>query len=248
MKYAKFDYFNYDAVSFTFDNLNAIVVKPSVKPNGKFVLKTEYFDAFPDTQNEFLNRGYHLVFNQNYNGWATEKDIARKGEFVNFIAKEFNLSRRCIPIGMSCGGLYACKFAVMFPNLIDVLYLDAPVMNLLSCPCDLGIAKSNIFESFYNATGLTKSQMLSYRDNPIDKMDVLLKNDIPIVMVAGGSDIIVPYEENGEILENFYTRNGGRIKVFIKSECGHHPHGLEDYERVVDQIEKFSEENAKSSI
>ncbi|MBQ3235306.1 MAG: hypothetical protein IJA97_04000 [Clostridia bacterium] len=243
MELKKFDYFNYEAYTFEFDGLSAIIVKPSVKPNGKWVLKTEYFDAFPDTQNEFLDRGYYLLFNQNYNGWATDRDLVRKGAFIEFVSREFNLENKCIPIGMSCGGLYACKLTAKFPYLIDVLYLDAPVMNLLSCPCDLGVAKSNIFDSFFNATGKTKSEMLSYRDNPIDTMDVLLKNDIPVVLVAGGSDVIVPYEENGAIFEKFYKENGGRIKVYIKPECNHHPHGLEDYKKVVDDVEAYSKEN-----
>ena len=86
---------------------------------------------------------------------------------------------------MSCGGLYACLVAAMFPELISALYIDAPVMNLLSCPCDLGVAQSNLFEDFYSARKITKSELLSYRGNPIDKMDILLKNDIPVVMVAG---------------------------------------------------------------
>ena len=243
MELKKFDYFNYEAYQFEFDGLNAIIVKPSVKSNGKWVLKTEYFDAFPDTQNEFLDRGYHLCYNQNYNGWATDIDLDRKAKFISFISKEFGLENKCIPIGMSSGGLYASKLTAKYPELIDVLYIDAPVMNLLSCPCDLGVAKSNIFDSFFNATHLTKSQMLSYRDNPIDKMDILLKNDIPVVMVAGDSDVIVPYEENGAILEKYYSENGGRIKVYIKPGCNHHPHGLQDYKTVVDAVEYYSNEN-----
>lgn len=243
MQYEKFDYFNYEAYKFQFDGLNAIVVKPNVKPNGKWVYKTEYFTAFPDTQNEFLDRGYHLLYNENFTRWAPDSDLKRKGEFIKFVSKEFGLSKKCIPIGMSCGGLYACKTAAMFPELIDVLYIDAPVMNLLSCPCDLGVGNSQLFDEYYRVMKISKSELLSYRENPIDKMDILLKNDIPVVMVAGGSDVIVPYEENGAILERFYKENGGRIKVYIKPECGHHPHGLEDYKKVVDDVELFSKEN-----
>ncbi len=245
MKLKEFNYFDYEAYTFDFDGLDAIIVKPKVKPNGKWVLKTEYFDAFPDTQNEFLNRGYHLLYNKNFNAWATDRDLIRKGKFIEFVSSEFGLENKCIPIGMSCGGLYAVKLTAMFPNLIDVLYIDAPVMNLLSCPCDLGVAKSNIFDSFYSATSLSKSQMLSYRDNPIDKMDILLKNDIPIVLVAGDSDVIVPYEENGALLEKYYKENGGRIKVYIKKGCNHHPHGLEDYKKVVEDVECYVNENVK---
>ena len=245
MKLEKFEYFNYEAYQFDFDGSRAIIVKPNVKPNGKWVYKTEYFTAFPDTQNEFLDRGYHLCYNANITRWAPDSDLIRKGKFMEFVSKEFGLSKKCIPIGMSCGGLYACKTAAMFPDFIDVLYIDAPVMNLLSCPCDLGVAKSNLFDEYYRVMKVSKSELLSYRENPIDKMDILLNNNIPVVMVAGGKDTIVPYEENGAILEKYYKENGGRIKVYIKPECGHHPHGLEDYKMIVDEIEKFSKENLK---
>ncbi|MBE5743663.1 MAG: alpha/beta hydrolase [Clostridiales bacterium] len=241
----KFDYFGFEAYNFKFDGLNAKIIKPNVKPNGKWVYKTEYFTAFPETQNEFLNRGYHLAYNENFTRWAPDSDLVRKGEFIKYISKEFGLSEKCIPIGMSCGGLYACKTAAMFPELIDVLYLDAPVMNLLSCPCDSGVGSSGLFDEYYRVMKISKSELLSYRDNPIDKMDILLKNDIPVVLVAGGSDVVVPYEENGAILEKYYKENGGRISVHIKPECGHHPHGLDDVKLIVDEIEKFSSENVK---
>jgi len=133
----KFDYFGFEAYNFKFDGLNAKIIKPNVKPNGKWVYKTEYFTAFPETQNEFLNRGYHLAYNENFTRWAPDSDLVRKGEFIKYISKEFGLSEKCIPIGMSCGGLYACKTAAMFPELIDVLYLDAPVIRLGAKQCPL---------------------------------------------------------------------------------------------------------------
>ncbi len=243
MELTKYEYFNYEAYKFEFEGLDAIIVKPNVKPNGKWVYKTEYFTAFPDTQNEFLERGYHLCYNKNFTRWAPDSDLERKGRFIKLISSEFGLSEKCIPIGMSCGGLYACKVAAKYPELIDVLYIDAPVMNLLSCPCDLGIGSSNLFDEYYRVMKTTKSELLSYRDNPIDKMDILLKNDIPVVLVAGGSDTVVPFEENGALLEKYYKENGGRIKVYIKPECGHHPHGLEDFKKVVDDVENYSREN-----
>ena len=49
----------------------------------------------------------------------------------------------------------------------------------------------------------------------------------------------IPEENNRK------KENGGRIKVYIKPECGHHPHGLENYKMVVDEIEKYSKENLK---
>ncbi|MBO7214585.1 MAG: alpha/beta hydrolase [Clostridia bacterium] len=239
MQYEKFEYFNYEAYKFEFDGLKAIVVKPNVKPNGKWVYKTEYFTAFPDTQNEFLDRGYHLCYNENFTRWAPDSDLERKGRFIKFISKEFGLSEKCIPIGMSCGGMYAVKTAAKFPELIEAMYIDAPVMNLLSCPCDLGVAKSGFINEFLKAVNKTMAEVISYRMHPIDVMHVLVEKDIPIVMVAGDSDTVVPYEENGALLEKLYTEKGGRLIVHIKKGADHHPHGLDDPNIIVNEIESF---------
>lgn len=146
---------------------------------------------------------------------------------------------------MSCGGLIATTLAEAHPELIDVLYIDAPVLNLLSCPCGMGVANDLIYPEFSRVTGYNKSTILSYRDHPIDKMHVLLGHDIPIVMVSGDADTVVPYEENGAILEDYYRRHGGRIRVWMKPGGDHHPHGLLGREsEVVDAIDAFFKENA----
>ena len=57
-------------------------------------------------------------------------------------------------------------------------------------------------------------------------------------MVYGDSDPVVPYDENGKYLEEFYRANGGDIVTICKPGCAHHPHGLEDQTPLVDFIEK----------
>ena len=141
---------------------------------------------------------------------------------------------------MSCGGLIATKFAAKYPEYISALYLDAPVMNLLSCPAALGNGKTNLMQEFTKATGMTLSQLICYREHPIDKMHLLLENKIPVVLVYGDSDSIVPYEENGAVLEEYYRKNGGTILAVGKENCGHHPHGLEDPSPVIAFLEKHT--------
>ena len=243
MEYTKIEWLDHEGVEFVLEDYTCKLIRPKCKPNGKWVLKTHYFTAFPETERLFLERGYHLAFQTNRTSFATEDDVERKARFVKFVSKEFGLAPTCSMVGMSCGGLYAVRLAVAHPELADVLYLDAPVMSLLSL-CDLGDAKSGLRDATLNALGLTISQMLSYRDNPIDKMHILLGRDIPIVMVSGDADTVVPYYENGAILEDYYRRNGGRIRVWLKPGGDHHPHGLTDREsEVVDAIEAFSREN-----
>ena len=140
---------------------------------------------------------------------------------------------------MSCGGLIATKFAAKYPEFVKALYLDAPVMNFMSCPAGVGKADGGMMQEFTDATGMDIIDLINYRENPIDKKDILLKNSIPIVMVYGDSDNVVPYSENGEFLERYYKENGGNILVIGKKGCGHHPHGLSDNTPVIEFIEKI---------
>ena len=186
MDYKKINWNGFEGVEFEFMGLPAKVFKPNVKPNGHWMLKTEYFDAFPETEIELLNRGWHLAFNENYTRWAENVDLERKAEFVKFVSKEFNLDEKCVPVGMSCGGLYAVKLTAIIPDKIACLYLDAPVMNLLSCPFGLGI-KTDITvtgQEYTRITGRTLNEMIAYRDHPIDKMNILLENKIPVAFIS----------------------------------------------------------------
>ena len=229
----------FSGYEFEFEGLPAKIIKPSGKPNGKWLLKAEYFDAFPNTEIELLKRGWHLAYNQNYNRWAEDLDLQRKSAFISYVSNAFALDEKCVLVGMSCGGLYSVKLAALSPEKIRGIYLDVPVMNLLSCPANLGKASGVTFEEYTHFTGRTLVEMLSYREHPIDKMHILAAHKIPIVMVAGDSDGVVPYDENGALLENYYKKLGLPIDVFLKKGSDHHPHGLENPCIVADIIEKF---------
>ena len=54
--------------------------------------------------------------------------------------------------------MYAVKLAAIIPEKIAGLYLDAPVINLLSCPCALGVAKISLYDEFFELTGRTISK------------------------------------------------------------------------------------------
>ena len=109
MNFEPIEWNGFEGVSFTFEGNYAQVVKPKCKPNGKWALKTEYVHAFPDTEIELLNRGWHIAYNQNDNRWAENPDLERKGHFIKFVSEQFNLDKKCALVGMSCGGLYAVK-------------------------------------------------------------------------------------------------------------------------------------------
>ena len=64
-----------------------------------------------------------------------------------------------------------------------------------------------------------------------------VEKDIPIILVYGDSDDVVPYDENGALLEKYYRENGGTIITIGKPGCAHHPHGLEDPTPIITFVE-----------
>lgn len=228
-------------IEFLFEEKEAILVFPKKENENKnWLLKTEYFNAFPDFEIEMLNRGWHLAYVENVTRWCLGEDLDRKKRFAEFLSSEYGLYKKCIPVGMSCGGLVAVNFAAKYPEYISALYLDAPVMNLLSCPAGLGKADNGMLPEFIKATGMSLSELICYREHPIDKVPILAENNIPVFMVYGDTDNTVPYDENGAVLEKYYKENGGIITVIGKENCGHHPHGLPDNTPITEFAESFS--------
>lgn len=234
----------FECVEFDFENHPAKVILPKVKyDKANLLVKTEYFNAFPETEIALLERGYYLCFIENDNRWGTDEDLDRKARFIKCVAEKYNLSQKCIPVGMSCGGLIAVKLAAKYPELISCLYIDAPVINYMSCPCGFGNGNSLSSNNteILNALGLkTIGELMAYRDMPLDKIPSLIENRIPVIMVAGDSDMVVPYDENGLFIERAYRKADIDFEVYIKEGCDHHPHGLENPAPVIDFIEKHS--------
>ncbi len=235
------EFFGFESEEFLFEGMSAAVVLPK-KANEKrnFVLKTEYRDAFPEAAElPLLEAGWHVCFIKNENRWGGEEDLSRKARFVEFVQKEYHLSARCVPVGMSCGGLFAVKFATSYPHLVSCLYIDAPVVNYMSCPCAYGDAKWDGSAEVMKALSLSKAELLAYRDMPLDRIPRLVESRIPIVMVSGDSDTVVPYHENGAFIEKAYREAGLPFELYMKPGGDHHPHGLPDPAPVVAFMKKY---------
>lgn len=81
--------------------------------------------------------------------------------------------------------------------------------------------------------------LMSFRNNPLDRFEELLQEKPPIILVSGDAGTIVPFDENGKLLYDFYTQNGGKIELYMKKGGDHHPYGLENNEVIADFIERY---------
>ena len=225
------------------DGREMIVVFPeSGTENGRWALKTEYFEAFPEVQLRLLSLGYHLVHIKNISRWNMPEDTEARARAAEHMHEKYGLSERCVIIGMSCGGMQGIYFAAKYPEYVSCMYLDAPVVNLLSCPAGLGAAGDSLMEEFRQHTGMDIPMLLGYRRHPLDFIPKIIENKIPVILVCGDSDGVVPYEENGKLINDMYKSSGAVIETIIKPGGDHHPHSLPDNTPIIDFILKYDKD------
>ncbi len=240
MKVLENEWNGFKRFDFQFEGRDAILVCPAEsREDKKWLYKTEYFGAFPSFEIEMLKRGYYLAHLTNKSRLCPEEDTDIRPRFCEFLRAEFGLNEKCMPVGMSCGGMQAVYFAAKYPQYVAALYIDAPVLNYLSWPLGLGISQGACPDEFARDMGVPVTEMLNYRNHPIDCKEKLLKTGIPIFMICGDSDTVVPYEENGKILADYFKAFGGNLTEIVKKGCDHHPHGLEDNTPLFDFVKKY---------
>ena len=231
-----------------FENHEATIIYPEEgTANGNLVVKALYWGAFPEAiELPLLETGFHLCHIKDDTRFGVSEDLDRKARFIRYVQDCCALKKKCVFVGMSCGGMISIQMAARYPELVSCLYLDAPVVNYVSWPCGLGMSKgpkaADRYSEIFRALNMKSvADIMACRTMPLDRIPVLVANRIPVVMVAGDSDQTVPYCENGVSLEKAYKDAGVDIEVHIKPGADHHPHGLENPKAVVDFILKHVE-------
>lgn len=234
------DWKGYRKVDFTIDGRESFVVCPRKAAKGSpWAWRTEFFGAFDTVDMALLERGWHLAYHRTSDMYGCPQAIENMHRFRCAAVGHFGLARRAVLFGFSRGGLYAFNYAAKYPYYTDILYLDAPVLDIRSWPCGRS-GGGECRTQCLNIYGLTEETLPFFKGNPLDKINEVAENNIPVILVAGGADEVVPYDENGAVLAERYKAAGGIIKTIVKPDCGHHPHSLDDPSPVVDFIEEHS--------
>ena len=224
-------YHGYRGHTFDFEGHTATIIYPE-KPTwaNQYIWRTEFLGAFDQVDVMMLRRGYHLVNLKISDMYGCPEAVEIMYRFQALLEEQFSLPPYTMLFGFSRGGLYAVNYAAAHPEKVDKIYLDAPVLDIFSWPAGMGEGSGSPkeWEECKQIYGITEADRNTFRGNPLDKIDVLLKHRIPIVLVAGEADTLVPYRENGRKLYAEYLLEGGPIQLYLKPDCGHHPHSLED--------------------
>ncbi|RYD31805.1 MAG: hypothetical protein EOP86_17115, partial [Verrucomicrobiaceae bacterium] len=226
---------------FKVDGCEAWVVEPQKALPGKpLSWCMEFPDAFVErcAAPQLLRAGFHHAHIVVGNTFGSPAALGHFNAFYKAL-KARGFAERVTLMGLSRGGLYAYRWASANPEKVAVIYGDAPVCDFKSWPGGQGKGKGSPpdWNSLINLYGFKdEREALAWPGNPIDTLAPLAKAKVALIHVVGDTDDVVPVAENTALIEQRYKALGGEIEVIHKPGVGHHPHGLEHSEPVVDFI------------
>lgn len=228
----------YERVYFQVNGRDSILILPHHPREGNpWIWKTEFFEAFNFAERALLENGFALAYHRVSDLYGCPDSVAMMEEFY-LACRARGLHEKPALFGFSRGGLYACNFALTYPDQVGMLYLDAPVLDIRSWPAGrgVGVGSASCWEECKACYGLDEESANVFVQNPLDRACELAKSRIPILLVCGAADRVVPYEENGKPFFDRVLNGGGRIAKIVKPDCDHHPHSLYDPQPICDFV------------
>lgn len=140
---------------------------------------------------------------------------AKFTEFYDAMVKR-GFSPKPILLGQSRGGIMTLAWAFRHPDIVRAWVGIYPVCNLTSYPMkNLPVTLADY--------GLTEAEFRARLKelNPVDNLQGLLANKVPMFAVHGDSDAVVPYDDNTKLLKDRYEAGGGSITVKVIRGEGH---------------------------
>lgn len=220
--------------NFMYNGHSSIIVCPDSVADGRpWIWRPAFFGAFPSVDEALLKEGFHVVYHDMTHRYGSPQAIIEGEAFYNYMLSTYGLSPKVTLEGFSRGGYYALNWAIAYPDKVACIYLDNPVCDLFSWP---GEKRKEHWNDFLAAWGITSADKLTFKGNPLDNLEALAQQRVPILAVCGDSDKVVPFHENMKPVRDRYRALGAPVELILKPGADHHPHSLEDPERIVDFI------------
>lgn len=237
------EWMGFPRTDFTYAGRSCLLVAPrQALPQHRWIWRTEFFGHEPQGDSMLLAKGYHVVYMDLQNMYGAPVALDLMDSLYNYLVKQMGLYERVVLEGFSRGGLFAFNWAVRHPEQVAAIYGDAPVLDFKSWPGGKGRSKGSPedWQRLLQVYGFTEAAALQYRGNPVDQAKPLAKAGIPVIIVCGAADTVVPVAENTAIFEKRYHKYGGRIEVISKPGVDHHPHSLKDPTPIVDFLLQYA--------
>ena len=220
----------YERIDFSLpgDGARCILVKPKTPAKGNpWVWRARFWGHQPALDLQLLEKGFHLTYCEVGGLFGAPRAVERWNKF-HALAVQQGLSSRPVLEGMSRGGLIIVNWASANPDKVTAIYGDNPVCNFNSWPGGKnGKFSKKDWQRCLKAYGLSAAAATDH-PQPLGPATLkpLAEKKVPIALVLGLADMVVPAGENGEALARNYESLGGPLKIWRKPGKGHHPHGL----------------------
>lgn len=238
----KTTYRGYDRFDFKVSERPCLVVVPKEAANGKpWVWRAEFFDHRPEIDLALVAKGFHLAYINVGNTFGCPDAMKEFDAFYHELTEKYGLSKKPVLEGLSRGGLYVYNWAAEHPQQVSVILGDNPVCDFKSWPGGKGKGPGSkgdwqkLLTAYHFAS---EEEALTYKKNPIDNLQSLAQQKVPLLHICGDADEVVPFPENTVLLKERYEKLGGAMELIIKKGLKHHPHGLDDPTPAVDFILK----------
>jgi hypothetical protein len=220
----------YERIDFSLpgDGARCILVKPKTPAKGNpWIWRARFWGHQPALDLQLLGKGFHLTYCEVGGLFGAPRAVERWNKF-HALAVQQGLSSRPVLEGMSRGGLIIVNWASANPDKVTAIYGDNPVCNFNSWPGGKnGKFSKKDWQRCLKAYGLSAAAATDH-PQPLSPATLkpLAEKKVPIALVLGLADMVVPAGENGEALARNYESLGGPLKIWRKPGKGHHPHGL----------------------
>jgi len=223
--------------NFTFEGFKASFDEPAdPKPGRQWMWCMKWPHAFAELtgQTDGVARGYYFVYLDDIN-WMNPAGLKVAKRFHDFLVRELGFSDKAFLIGMSWGGFYSTRYAAAYPEDVASIYLDAPLMNFEKFGIERWAAARAAWGEPENGSWEKDPRM------PVNLADKIARADIPLLLLYGGVDTVVPPAVNCERFIAAYKASGGKnLQVIKRATFAHHPHGFcgaSEAHKVVDFFE-----------
>lgn len=219
-------WYGFHRIHFEFEGRAAWVVEPPAEqaPGMPWTWTMQWAEAFVDRTGvlDLLRRGYHHVTIDLFETRMDETGLKTAAAFHTFLHEKLGFAEKTSLVGMSWGGFFSIRYAAQNLSRVSCIYLDAPLLN---------------FDGYGTAD---PERIAGWRDTrpvggiwsadprmPLNMAETVAAAKIPVLLIYGGSDTLVPAKYNSEPFIERFRAAGGAITVEARGLFGHHPHGLD---------------------
>ena len=238
----EFNFHGYKGYEYDNNGVKYYIVKPHHTAKGNlWIWRARFWGHEPQVDIDLLEQGFHLTYCDVAELFGSPKAVEPWDELYALAVKA-GLNQKAVLEGMSRGGLIIYNWAAKNPKKVACIYGDAPVMDIKSWPLNWGDCLDENKRSMsllLEAYGFANAEeAMAWNKNPLNHARKLAKAKIPMIHVVGDIDEGVPVAENTTIFEREVAKYGHSVHVIHKPNVGHHPHSLNNPEKIVSFILK----------